>query len=181
MSCPICGTRETCHKCKGSGVTLERNTGPGPIQKEVKCPHCDGTGKCPNNRQKLNKYSINFIGGVDNKYMEDKKPETKDFVTVIVTVSGIFLALTPVFLVLVPTSTALIPHANLIGIYVAFAICFACGLFTIGTGVDWFIKPEERKKWPKWAYRLLIAQTIIFSASSFYTLFLTVLSKQERR
>jgi len=112
---------------------------------------------------------------VDNKYMENKKPETKDFVTVIVTVSGIFLALTPVFLVLVPASTTLIPHSNLIGIFVAFAICFACGLFTIGTGVDWFINPEERKT--KRAYGLLIAQTIIFSATSFYTLFLTVLSK----
>jgi DnaJ-class molecular chaperone len=54
MSCPICGSRTTCQKCKGEGVLFEWGEWSKDIKgvrerKEPKCPHCNGTGKCPNN------------------------------------------------------------------------------------------------------------------------------------
>jgi len=55
MSCPVCGSSQICRKCKGEGVLFEwgewSKEVPGNRErKETKCPHCDGTGKCPNNR-----------------------------------------------------------------------------------------------------------------------------------
>jgi len=93
-----------------------------------------------------------------------KNPEPKDNIMAIVTVSTVFLALTPVFLALQP-SFIIIPRSTMIPIYIALTISFALGLITICIAVDWFEKPtESRKHWARW---LLIAQTVIFSFGSF--------------
>ena len=50
MSCPICGSRTTCQKCKGEGVLFEWGEWSKDIKgvrerKEPKCPHCNGNAR----------------------------------------------------------------------------------------------------------------------------------------
>ena len=104
-------------------------------------------------------------------------PQAKDFLTVVITVSTVLLALTPVFLflaiqqthpaVLLPISTALY------ALYAVLTFSFVSGLVTIGLAVEWFDKPTAQRK--LLAKCFLICQTATFTFGSFTLLSLILI------
>ena len=102
------------------------------------------------------------------------RPKPKDFMTVVITVSTVLLALTPVFLFLAIQQTypADLPLPS-IALYAILTFSFISGLVTIGVAVEWFDKPTARRK--PLAKGFLICQTATFTFGSFTLLSFTLL------
>lgn len=94
--------------------------------------------------------------------------------TAILTVSTVFLALTPVFLAIQMLPTTVL-RTTLIVLYAVLTLSFVLGLVAVALAVDWFDKPCPWRK--RWARCFLIFQTLTFATGSFILLAFTLLSK----